>query len=220
MRIGHTTSRADGRSWRRISLASSVTVATTVILMSTPSVSQAAPSQSLQPSASPADWLAYQASFRQELGFESDSAHLARVNESGTLSQIANIPVTVAEEQELGRRNTLALAVPAIVNLSIDNSTFGGAWLDNINGGLLRIVFTESPPQAVLDTINSLTPAGYPAAVISIVGYSHVSLSTVANDMLSASDPLISTVWVDQSNNSVIVGVPTDAPADAELDSS
>jgi hypothetical protein len=88
------------------------------------------------------------ATFRREMGFPSDDAHV-RVMACRVDANLEDIPLTVEELRELERRTRVGHAINEIVQPYAGKhaAEFGGIYIDNRRGGVVTVLWTANLPK-------------------------------------------------------------------------
>jgi len=125
-------------------------------------------------------------------------------------------PPTRGDAAQQNARRALGSHVNAVGNALSGLPSFGGVWFKQVGDGVIVVGLTSLPTAAVTETVNSVLPAN------SAVEFVHVPVSYRQLNALYksiTSTPLsvdgISSVWIQTADNTVAVGVATQAVADA-----
>jgi hypothetical protein len=159
-----------------------------------------------------AEALADAVRFRTTFGFEADTAYvLNAANDPDRYPNTAwGVPLSVAEADELARREQLQAAIAPAVAYAKAAPNYSGFYFDQPAGGIPHFTFTDTTGHS--SEIESRLPGGTPY-VIEQGRYTHRELDELVSEVdsdipqLSVSGIWVTSIAVDPYDNSVLVGL-------------
>ena len=125
-------------------------------------------------------------------------------------------PPTRGDAAQLDARRALGSHVNAVGDAVSGLPSFGGVWFKQAGDGVIVVGLTSSPTAAVTRMVNSAVPANSAVEFVQVpVSYSRLNalFRQITATPLSADG--ITSVWIQTADNTVAVGVATQAVADA-----
>jgi hypothetical protein len=125
-------------------------------------------------------------------------------------------PPTRGDAAQLDARRALGSHVNAVGNALSALPSFGGVWFKQVGDGVIMVGLTSPPTAAVTRMVNSAVPANSAVEFVQVpVSYSRLNalFRQITATPLSADG--ITSVWIQTADNTVAVGVATQAVADA-----
>lgn len=110
---------------------------------------------------------------RERFGLRSDLVHVEAVRRSrrGVESALLGIPLTDEEEADIASRDVLTEWVASVNDAGVDETHYGGCWIDQAAGGVLHVGVTGDDPVKVFTRLTSALPEGH-GSVLTQVAHS------------------------------------------------
>jgi hypothetical protein len=134
----------------------------------------------------------------------------------GSPDRASPAPPARGEAAQLDARRALGSHVTAVGNALSALPSFGGVWFKQAGDGVIVVGLTSPPTAAVTQMVDSVVPANSAVEFVQVpVSYSQLNAlhQQITATPLSA-DGIVS-VWTQTADNTVAVGVATQAVADA-----
>lgn len=158
------------------------------------------------------------ATVRARYSFRSDAAYVAKVASDPTATtDVLGIPLLPAERKEIVRRNALGANISAISAALTPLGIYGGVWIDNGDGGKLKVAFTKTPTPPLEATVSSILHG----QAFQFVHTNITEQELIAISLRVAKSPEWKTKMVQSSGvhpqtGTVNVVIATEAPKDSE----
>jgi hypothetical protein len=201
--------------FRRIAGLGAIGVFALAGALFTPGSSQASPVRASP--APPTRAEAYAAGIRAQLGLESDLPYIRSLESQPGLNDTElGTPVTGPELAELNARRALGSHVKAVENALSASPSFGGTWFKQTGDGVIVVGLTSPPTAAVTQTVTSALPANSAVDFVQVpVSYSQLNALYQSITATPLSTSGITNVAIDTADNTVTVGVATQADVSA-----
>lgn len=160
---------------------------------------------------------AYAAHIRAQLGLESDLPYIRSLESRHGLNKTElGTPVTAPELAELNARRSLGGHVNAVGHALSASPSFGGTWFKQAGNGVIVVGLTSPPTAAITQMVNSALPANSAVDFVR-VPLSYRQLNGLYQKIIATPLPAsgITNVAIDTADNTVTVGVATQADASA-----
>lgn len=158
------------------------------------------------------------ATVRARYSFRSDAAYVAKVASDPTATtDVLGIPLLPAERKEIVRRNALGANIGAISAALTPLGIYGGAWIDNGDGGKLKVAVTKTSTPTLEATVSSILHG----QAFQFVHTNITEQELIAISLRVAKSPEWKTKMVQSSGvhpqtGTVSVVIATEAPKDSE----
>lgn len=154
---------------------------------------------------------------RKEFGLTSNLNFVRTVKSAP--SPILGIPLTSAEESEMLRRGRLGRAVSRINDQMHASKMYGGAWLDQSGGGVLRVSFVNGVSSGYVQRVGALLDVGqaaqYSKALNSLEKMEDTVAQITASYMTQGGDsysPDVLGAGIDVADDTVQISISSVAP--------
>jgi len=125
-------------------------------------------------------------------------------------------PPTRADAAQLNARHALGSHVNAVAHALSALPSFGGVWFKQTGDGVIVVGLTSPPTAAVTQTVNSALPANSAVDFVQVpVSYSQLNALYQSITATPLSTSGITNVAIDTADNTVTVGVATQADVSA-----
>jgi hypothetical protein len=125
-------------------------------------------------------------------------------------------PPTRGDAAQLDARRALGSHVNAVGNALSALPSFGGVWFKQVGDGAIVVGLTSPPTAAVTQMVDSVVPANSAVEFVQVpVSYSQLKALYQQITATPLSVDGILSVWIQTADNTVAVGVATQAVADA-----
>jgi hypothetical protein len=137
-------------------------------------------------------------------------------NSQGSPDRVSPTPSTRGDAAQMNARRALGSHVNAVENAVSGLPSFGGVWFKQAGDGVIVVGLTSPPTAAVTQTVNSVLPANSAVEFVQVpVSYSQLNALYQKIIATPLSTDGILSVAIQTADNTVAVGVATQAVADA-----
>jgi len=134
----------------------------------------------------------------------------------GSPDRASPTPPTRGDAAQLDARRALGSHVNAVGNALSALPSFGGVWFKQVGDGAIVVGLTSPPTAAVTQMVDSVVPANSAVEFVQVpVSYSQLNALYRQITATPLSVDGILSVWIQTADNTVAVGVATQAVADA-----
>jgi hypothetical protein len=97
---------------------------------------------------------------RTEFDLDASKSYVENIdrNSYNRISPLIGIPVTAAEDAVIAHREAIGSVIPRVDSLERRSRTYGGSWINQAQGGVVHIAFTEAPSANVRSEVTHLFP--------------------------------------------------------------
>lgn len=134
----------------------------------------------------------------------------------GSPDRASPAPQARGDAAQLNARRALGSHVNAVENALSGLPSFGGVWFKQAGDGVIVVGLTSPPTAAVTQLVDSVVPTNSAVEFVQVpVSYSQLNALYQSIKATPLSVDGILSVWIQTADNTVAVGVATQAVADA-----